>query len=161
MDTGAFDAFYLDNQRALYNTVYRWLWHAQDSEDIVHEAFARVWQAREGIDGDKLRAYLFRTAINLAAKKRRWSDLRRLVSLEHRKAPDLDAETRLLGQEKAHRVMQAIAGLPQKQKSVLLLVRFSGLSYLQVSDVLGIKPGTVASRLHQATKTIREVVDEH
>lgn len=159
MESSEFDALYTQHHRALYNTVYRWLWHPQDSEDVVHEAFARFWERRDEISLEHQKAYLFRMAVNLASRKRRWKKLRRFVGLEEEAMTVTDAERDLLGKENAQRVAQALDDLSEKQRSTLLMIRFGEMSYKEAALVLGISEGTVASRLHHATKTLKEALD--
>ncbi len=158
MDSGEFDALYTEHSRALFNTVYRWLWHVEDSEDVVHEAFARFWENRFDESISNRKAYLFRMALNLASKRKRWLRIRHFFDLKKVELYVSDAEETLLGRERALHINRAIERLPEKQKSVLLMIRFAEMSYSEVAQVLGISEGTVASRLHHAIKALKEAL---
>ena len=125
----------------------------------MHEAFVRVWENRHDIHPDHIRGYLFRTATNLAANRRRWLKLRQFVSFKGWESTARSIEDLFIGKETAKLMAQAIDRLPEKQKTVLLLVRFADMSYQQVAETLGISSGTVASRVHHAMKSLKGVRD--
>jgi RNA polymerase sigma factor (sigma-70 family) len=55
--------------------------------------------------------------------------------------------------------MRVVDGLPEEQRSVLLLVSVEDLSYAEVAGILGIPIGTVMSRLSRARERLRQSVD--
>ncbi len=55
----------------------------------------------------------------------------------------------------ADAVAQAVLSLPQGQRAVFILSQYEGLSYGEIAEALGCPVGTVASRKHQATETLR------
>ena len=61
--------YYHTLEKPLYNTVYRWLWDAAESQDVVQEAFLRCWQRRDRIDPDGFKPLVFRIALNLASNR--------------------------------------------------------------------------------------------
>ena len=81
-------------EKPLYNVVYRWLWDRTESQDVVQEAFLRCWRARDRIRAETFKAFVFRTALNLAANRRRRNKLWRLVSFDS--LPDEPQDTRAL-----------------------------------------------------------------
>ena len=75
-------AMYAELEKPLYNVVYRMLWDAGESQDIVQEAFLRCWRKRTGIRPEGLKAVLYRAALNLAINRRRRLRLWRFVGVE-------------------------------------------------------------------------------
>ena len=59
------EALYMEEEKSLYNVVYRWVWNEQDAIDIVQESFLFLWKRRPEIDPDKYRPYLYRTGLIL------------------------------------------------------------------------------------------------
>jgi RNA polymerase sigma factor (sigma-70 family) len=55
-------------------------------------------------------------------------------------------------------LIQALATLPDSQREILLLVSLEGLTYEQVSQVLGIPIGTVMSRLSRGREQLRQIM---
>ena len=69
-------------EKPLYNVVYRVIWDATESQDVVQETFLRCWRRKEDIRADGFKALLFRTALNLASNRRRRTRLWRVVGVE-------------------------------------------------------------------------------
>ena len=139
-------------EKPLYNVVYRVLWDAAESQDIVQETFLRCWQRREDIRADGFKALLFRTALNLASNRRRRDRLWRMVGLAEAHVVDERA-----GCEPsiAKPVRAAFDALPEASRRVLLLTEVAGMSYAEVAAALGIREGTVGSRRTRALTALR------
>jgi len=156
--TGVDDASWVELYRALekplYNVVYRWLWDRMESQDVVQEAFLRCWRARDRIRAEGFKPFVFRTALNLAANRRRRKKLWRLVSFdalpEQPEAAAGDASVI------SPRLRRAVDELPDRLKRVLLLCELAGMSYGEVAAVTGVKEGTVGSRRNRALALLRE-----
>jgi RNA polymerase sigma-70 factor (ECF subfamily) len=143
------------------NVVYRWVWSAEEAQDITQDAFMKVWSRRDGVDVATVEALLYRTAVNLASNRRRSRRLWGLVGLGSVNEPaaaapppdeDLDAARRNA------RVRAAIDALPEKLRRVILLTELSELPHAEVAAILDIPEGTVASRRNTALKRLREAV---
>jgi RNA polymerase sigma-70 factor (ECF subfamily) len=159
-DTAAFEALYRRLERPLYNAAFRYVWHAEDAHDVVQEAFVKLWDARARIRPEGAEAYAWRAVLNTASNRRRWQKLRAFVGLEGLTAaftPD-DALLRKLEDQS---VRTAVDSLPDDLKRVLLLSEVGGMKHDEISAVLGIPVGTVASRRHRAFDRLKEVVHAH
>ncbi len=141
-------------EKPLYNVVYRWLWDSTESEDIVQEAFMRCWRARDRIRPEGFKAFVYRTALNLASNRRRARKLWRFVSFESLQEEPADARrgAPLLSRH----VQQAIDSLPETLRRVLLLCELAGLSYGEVAAIAGVREGTVGSRRNRALALVRQ-----
>lgn len=154
----ALQASYRRLERPLYNVLYRQLWQAQDCQDVIHDAFMRVWERRTKVDEATLDALLWTTALNLARNQLRWRKLRRHVLLDEAEAVPHDAGS---GDFLATcRLRQALRELPPASRDVLLLAEFSGLRGAEIAAVLGIPAGTVASRKHHAMERLKVLLGE-
>jgi RNA polymerase sigma-70 factor (ECF subfamily) len=144
--------WYKSLEKPLYNVVYRWLWNAADSQDIVQDAFLRCWRIRHRIEPGGFQALLFRTALRLASNHRRrrrlWQFLPFSASTEHSEDDEID----MLASRK---VRAAIDGLPERLKRVLLLSELAGLSHREIAAVMKVKEGTVGSRRSRAIQLLR------
>lgn len=151
-----YESLYRELERPLFNIVYRWVWREDVAMDLVQEAFVKLWERRGHIRVGTARAYVTRTALNLAANRLRRAKLVRMFGLEDLEPRDGggDSEQHLLDREQNLTLRKAIETLPEKQRGVLLLCRFGEMSQAQVAEVLGIPEGTVASRHHKALKRL-------
>jgi RNA polymerase sigma-70 factor (sigma-E family) len=127
----------------------------QLAEDLVQEAFARLWQRWDNLrDPDAGIGYLRVTIVNLA----RTSLRRRLLELRHRvplpgvvEPPDSASKLDVLG---------ALARLPMGKRACLVLRFYADLSEQETARLLGISPGTVKSQTHRALAQLASVLDE-
>lgn len=151
-DAGLTDC-YRRIERRLYNVLFRLLWNPQDCQDVMHDAFMRVWRRRESVVEASLEPLLFTTALNLARNQLRWKSLRSFVGLDdylvatgppHGDSPDL---------------RRALAALSPGQRKVVLLSEIGGFDTREIARMLGIPEGTVGSRKHQALARIRKMLE--
>jgi RNA polymerase sigma-70 factor (ECF subfamily) len=146
-------------EKPLYNLLYRMLWQPQDCQDLLQEAFLKVWQHAGQVELATLDAYVYSTALNLARNKIRW----RMHWLFDNLDPVLEQlfgtdspENTLMQQQQQQLLRKALAVLPAKEREVLLLTEYSELTLADVAVVLQIPPGTVASRRNRALKQLQQ-----
>lgn len=149
-------ASYRRLERALYNVLYRLLWHPEDCQDIMHDAYVRIWERRRDVDEASLDRLIWVTALNLARNRLRWRRLWRHDPLEEH-LPATDAPMDFLAQRRLH---SALRELPAAWREVLLLAEFSGLRGTEIAALLGIPAGTVASRKHLAMARLKTLLRE-
>ncbi|HYW32955.1 MAG TPA: RNA polymerase sigma-70 factor [Gemmatimonas sp.] len=140
---------------------------AGNAEDLVQEAFVRLWDRREHIEpGTPLHAYLYRTVRNLAFNLRRdHANRRRLLadpvahdSVAPAAVPQPDAQ--FAGNETYQRLAASVAELPPRQRQALELSRFHGLSHDEVAAAMGCSPRTVNNHIVAALSTLRRRLAE-
>jgi RNA polymerase sigma-70 factor (ECF subfamily) len=133
--------------------VYRVIWDAAGSQDIVQETFLRCWRRKEDIRADGFKALLFRTALNLASNRRRRDRLWRMAGFALVAGI---ADERGSGEPISRPVREAFNGLAEPLKHVLLLTEIAGMSYAEAAAALGVEEGTVGSRRTRALAMLRE-----
>jgi RNA polymerase sigma-70 factor (ECF subfamily) len=153
VDTAQWVEVYRALERPLYNIVYRVIWDASGSQDIVQETFLRCWRRKEDVRADGFKALLFRTALNLASNRRRRDRLWRMTGLAY--VAEL-ADERAGGDTISRPVREAFAALPGPMQHVLLLTEIAGMSYGEAAAALGVEEGTVGSRRTRALALLRE-----
>lgn len=133
---------------------------ATAADDLVQDCLERVisrWHQRRG--DDEARAWVFAILHNLAVNRLRQTARRGA----HLPLEDADStalalaptqEDVLMGRD----IVDAVAMLPEDQRSVLLLVTVEDLSYSQAAEVLGIPIGTVMSRLARGRERLRQIL---
>lgn len=153
MNEDVFEKLYMELEKPLFNTVYRWVWQEDEAMDLVQEAFVRLWSAREKVRLEEAKPYVFKIALNLAAKKLRsaklwkWTGLDGLVSSR-------STDEALLENEKEKAVRSAVEALPLPIRKVVVLVRFAEMSYKEIGEFLEIPSGTVGSRYHKGVQLL-------
>jgi len=152
-------ASYRRLERPLYNVLYRQLWQAEDCQDLIHDAYVRIWERRAGVEASTLDALVWTTALNLARNRLRWRRLWRQAPLEEAaELPTAAAEDAdFLADRRLH---AALRQLPALSRDVLLLSQFSGMSGAEIAAMLGVPAGTVASRKHHAVRRLKELLGD-
>lgn len=127
------------------------------AEDIAQEALVRLHLHWERVGGlDSLHAWLSTVAINLARSwwRRRYAELRANTKVAARadEPPGAEAADVLV-------VRQAVRALPPRQRAVVVLRFYAGLSVDETATALRCRPGTVKSLTHHAIERLRRDVD--
>lgn len=136
----------------LYSVVCRMV-GPQDADDVVQEAFIRAFRSIGRFRGEaSLSTWLTRIAINVAI--RHASRVRRTASLDGTSTESAGEDLPDLATALA--VREAVAGLSPKLRAAVVLFYLEGLELNEVASVLRIRRGTVASRLHEARRLLRE-----
>jgi len=135
---------------------YRVLGRWDSAEDIAQEAFLRVHRsARRFKPKAKFTTWLYRIVVNLCLDLRR-RDARAPVAMPERldlAAPRGDDE--LEARERGEIVRAAVAELPRRQRVVLALHRYQGLSHREVAEATGWSASAVESLLVRAYARLR------
>lgn len=157
--------------RLLYPRVHRTVWamlgSEQEAHDVAQTAWIKAWEKRSAFNFQSLYStWVHRIAINCAldALRRRRSLRNRFVSLFDSTRPDpVDPPAAAAGSgpaelaraELGQLIEAAVDGLPDDQRTVLVLREYEGYSYAEISKALRIPPGTVMSRLHLARQKLQ------
>lgn len=121
-------------------------------EDLTQETLVRVWERWDHVSRlDSPDAWAFRVGFNLATSR-----FRRLGA-ERRARARLGASDVVLPDDTfAIAVRDAVAALPPRQRSIVVLRYFADLPVAEVAAVVGCAPGTVKSLTHNALRLLRE-----
>lgn len=144
-------------QRPLAALLQRALGRSPEVDDVFQETWMRVVRSAHRYDpAQRFSAWLFAIAWNLV--KDRWS--RRVdtadVDLAAMASPERSPEERVVEADRAERVRDMVARLPERLAQAILLRYFEELSEKEVAERLGIPVGTVKSRIHHGLKRLRE-----
>ncbi len=135
-----------------------------EAEDLSQEVYLKAFRSMGSIrNPSALRVWLLRIARNTCLdhqKKKRFFRLfqRSMIPDEMRENPvELD---RTHAGERLAKLKEAVHRLPRKQKEVFILREYGHLSYADLAHTLGLKKGTVMSRLNRARKAVLDFMRE-
>jgi len=153
-DNDAFDELVRRHQDRLYRMAVVWLHHDQQAADVVQEVFLR---SIRGLGAFRFRSapftWLYRTTRNVCHEYNR---RRRTESLETEPGdPSPGVEQQVAQLDAAHTVRSLLAGLPERQREVVLLRIFEDLSVRETARAMGCREGTVKALLHKAKARLR------
>jgi RNA polymerase sigma-70 factor (ECF subfamily) len=164
-DLEALGTLYERYKAQIYRTALAITRDERAAEDILQEAFLRVYTYADRIDETvPLGPWLYRVTVNLAyswtSRVKRWlyslqDTLDRWTSSAQRH-PEQAVEER----ERRQILRQAIDALSIDHRVVIVLYYLGGLSLKEIAYVTGVPEGTVKSRLHYARESLREAIME-
>jgi RNA polymerase sigma-70 factor, ECF subfamily len=153
-----FAALYRDHARDVLAYAVRRTLSAEDAADVVAETFLVAWRRGSDVpDGDGARLWLYGVARRTLANQRRGERRRtRLAARMRSELPAALAAALPTPTAADDAVLEAIAGLGESDREVLLLSAWEGLSPTEIAAVLAISPIAVRSRLHRARGRVQE-----
>jgi RNA polymerase sigma-70 factor, ECF subfamily len=165
-DTAAFGQLVRRHQARIHRLAAHLLRSRAEAEDVTQETFIRAYRALGRFDGrSEPYTWLYRIAVNLSLNALRARKARRAtadaddprfdaMAAEARSAgdPPADAAQRQLYEALA----RGIDGLSETLRTTLVLVCVDGRSHEEASAILGAPEGTIAWRVHEARKKLRQ-----
>jgi RNA polymerase sigma-70 factor (ECF subfamily) len=129
------------------------------AEDAVQEGFIRAFRALDRFDERRpFRPWLLRIVVNVAKNRVRTEQRHAQLVLRAPNQPDTAADAGLdgvLAAERRAAVANALARLPERDRVVLACRFFEGMGEREIATTLGVRPGTVKSRLSRAMARLR------
>ncbi|MBR9984643.1 MAG: sigma-70 family RNA polymerase sigma factor [Desulfosarcina sp.] len=169
-DAWAFQLLVRRFRKKIFSIAFGITLDAEESRDIMQEVFLQVYRTFGDFRGDaSLATWLHRITVNRSLNwKRRWARRFKWLhvstdSTDSRSAPEPESdlpspETRMANVQTRQRIGNALKMLPDQARTVFVLRELEGLTYEEIADVVGIKLGTVRSRLFHARKRLREIL---
>ncbi len=132
-----------------------------EAEDVVQDAFLRVWRHagswRAG--GARFATWLFQIVLNLCRDRARAGRLRHHLPIEEAfeaSDPRPGAEAMLAAQREAQLLLAAVQALPTRQREAVVLTYAAGLSNAEAAAALGVSVGAIESLLVRARRDLRQ-----
>ena len=158
-DRFAFEQLYRKHRDRIYALLWRLSGgDAALAEDLLQESFVRAWQKLGSFRGEsRFGTWLHRLSANVGLSDRR-SRMRRV---QHETELSDSADRTAVGARDVsagHRMdlEQAIAKLPERARTVLVLYDIEGYSHAEIAEATGMAVGSSKAQLHRARKLVRE-----
>ena len=155
-----FEEIFNKHSQSLRNYIYYKCGSRQQAEDVVQEAYIKLWNNCSKIMFEKAKSFLYTVAnnhfLNEVAHKK--------VVLEHQRrslAPNRTIETPqfILEEEEFYqKLKKTIADLPEKQREVFLLSRIDKKKYTEIAEIVGISVKAVEKRMSKALLIVKEQI---
>lgn len=153
-----FDMLVRKYQDRVLNIVYSLIGRDRESEDIMQEVFLKVYHSLKSFkQRSQFSTWLYRIVMNTAydfLRKRR-----NVISddgiLERSAAAYGGPKEALLIKEREEMIRKALGNIPVKFRAAVVLKDIDGLSYIEISKVLGCSIGTVESRIYRARQFLK------
>jgi RNA polymerase sigma factor (sigma-70 family) len=149
-----------DHSARVYRLAYRLTGNRHDAEDLTQEVFVRVFRSLHTYTPGTMEGWLHRITTNLFLDQARRKQRIRFDALSDEAAgrlpsalptPDVAQLDRMFDAD----IELALASLAPDFRAAVVLCDVEGLSYEEIADVLGLKLGTVRSRIHRGRTQLR------
>ena len=169
-DMAAFEALVEKYKQPVFSLIYRSLHDAAEAEDVSQNVFIQVYKSASRYRvSAKFSTWIFTIARNLCLNELRRRSRHPAESLDQSSPQDENQPARqiedthtvrppdlVLRGELERKVDEAIAALPENQRTALLLCREGELSYEEITKVLGCSLSATKSLIHRARETLKQ-----
>lgn len=157
-DDGAFALLYAEQFGPLVRLAVLLVGSPAAAEDVVQESFAKLHGRFDRVD--EPRAWLRVAVVNgCRNERRRLGRLRRHLARQGER-PEATAVAAPPREPADAALLGALRRLPMSQRSAVVLRYYLGLNEAEIASALGIRPGTVKSRLHRALTQLRAELEQ-
>lgn len=155
-----FTALVERQSRFVFRVAYAVLLNAADAEDVVQEAFLKLYRNRGWQNVENERAFLARVTWRIAVDRRPRpaqpvSSIFSVDDLPDPPSPEPGPEQILLAADRHAAIHSMIDALPEELRVPLVLSAYDELNSNQIGRVLGVPEGTIRTRLHRARQLLR------
>ncbi len=158
------------HQRRIFSLSVQMLADRGEAEDAVQETFLRAWRALDRFDGrSELSTWLYRIGVNVCLNALRRRRRVRADDLHDPRLPEPAADPTQGRNDPAQaaavaqlsrRLARALDALSPSLRTTVILVLIQGMPHKDAAGVLGCPEGTVAWRIHEARRRLREALDD-
>lgn len=164
MEATDFKKQFLPYHRKLYRTAFLLLGNAQDAEDMVQEAYLKLWKRRNELPSEiaNREAYCVTLIKNLCHDALRSRHLKEDGRMPEELPLTVDSNTVLEVEKKdeARQIIRLIEQLPEPQRTVMKLRDIEEFDYPEIEKITQLSPANIRVLLSRARKKIREQFKE-
>ena len=164
-DADSFNELILRWERPIYALAYRQIGREEDARDVCQETFLRAFRALPGFKGQaKFSSWLYRIALNLCRdwiRRQRRAPVMQMPEgvdpgeLAAERGPVESIEELVARRQLTGVVEEAMALLPEEQRTAIILKEYHGLTFQEIADLVGCPLSTVKTRLYQGLTVLR------
>lgn len=169
-DAHAFEELVEKYKQPVMNLLYRTLRDATEAEDLAQNVFVQVFKSADRYRVEaKFSTWLFTITRNLCLNEIRRRSRHPAESLEaasepHEESParqfedpkSTSAPEQLLRDELTNKVEEALAGLPENQRTAILLFKEKDMSYEEISQILDCSLSATKSLIHRGREALKQ-----
>jgi RNA polymerase sigma factor (sigma-70 family) len=161
----AFNLLVRKYQKKIYGQVRRMVIDHDDADDVVQNAFIKMWKGLEGFkENSQLYTWMYRIAMNESItflNKKRTRFFVPIVDVERQLSEKLHDDQYFKGDEIELKLQKALLTLPEKQRIVFNMRYYDEMPYEQMSEVLETSVGALKASYHHAAKKVEEYLMSH
>ena len=169
-DADSFNQLILRWERPIYALAYRVIGREEDARDVCQETFLRAFRALPGFKGEaKFSSWVYRIALNLCRdwmRRQRRAPTMQMpegvdpIEMASERGPVESIETLVERRELSGVVEEAMALLPEEQRTAIILKEYHGMTFQEIADLQGCPLSTVKTRLYQGLSVLRRNLEK-
>jgi RNA polymerase sigma-70 factor (ECF subfamily) len=146
----------------VYAVAFAKLGNAHDAEDVKQEVFTEAWRNMKKLrKPERISGWLFKTTLNKCKDQfRKKSRRKRREEIFAETAPTVSSPHSPISKEESVAMLRAIAKLPDKIRTVVMLKHLAELSYAEISRMTGLSKTTIDGRLRMGKMKLRRTLGE-
>lgn len=153
-----FSSIFNDYSETLFNYLYYKCGKADQAQDLVQEAFLKLWQKCAEVKLETAKGFVFKVANNKLLNAVAHEKVKlKFINQDHKSINQQDPSFLLEEKEHLNAINNAISNLPEKQRVAFLLSRIDKKTYKEIAEILGISRQAVEKRIYSALDTLRKV----
>jgi len=150
--------------KSLIYFVQRYIRNQQEAEEIVSDAFIKLWERRDNFTSlERVKAFLYICAKNRCLNALRGTSILKQVEdiedYEQALSEDPEALVKIVRTELFKAISEEIQRLPEKQRDVLTMIFVEDMSIDEISQQLRMTPSAIYANKSRALATLREKFD--
>lgn len=154
-DMKAYEKLVKKYMKKAYNVALYYTKNPTDAWDISQQGFVKAWKGIKRFDaGSPFFPWLYtiikNEALSRYKREKKEEDKKNNLPIKVADSPEESLEKK----EKIKKLQEAISCLDKEKKEIIYLRHYAEMSYKEISEVLGLPPGTVMSRLYYARKAL-------
>ena len=172
-DGEAFGALYRRYQSGIYTFIRGQVREAELAADLTQDTFVRAWESLPRLRQEgAFRGWLYRIAANLVRDEVKSGRARlevtesTLAGEDGSRLPEPAGkegvpEEMLASEEMKEEVRRALDSLPAEQRAAVVMHHMEGMGMSEIAEAMGVRPGTVMSRLARAREALRKQLSSY
>ena len=168
-DVDSFNQLIMRWERPIYALAYRVIGREEEARDVCQEAFLRAFRALPGFKGQaKFSSWLYRITLNLCRdwiRRQRRAPVSQMpedtdvLEMAAARGPVESIEDLVARRELSAVVEEAMAVLPDEQRTAIILKEYHGMTFQEIADLQGCPLSTVKTRLYQGLSVLRRQLE--
>jgi RNA polymerase sigma-70 factor (ECF subfamily) len=170
-DVESFNQLILRWERPIYALAYRVIGREEEARDVCQEAFLRAFRGLPGFKGQaKFSSWLYRITLNLCRdwiRRQRRAPVSQMpedmdaLEMAASRGPVESIEDLVARRELSEVVEEAMALLPEEQRTAIILKEYHGMTFQEIADLQGCPLSTVKTRLYQGLSVLRRHLERN